>query len=206
MPCKSWSLEAIKTCAGAINRLTGELVDACKGCYAASGFYLMKPAVALRQHNKQDWQRDDWCNDMVEALARQNLFRWFDSGDCYHPKLALKILEVMIRTPHVRHWFPTRQYKFEKFIHTLELMNALPNVVVRYSSDSIRGGLIEGEFISTIIPTDNGDYSVCRAYSRGGKCGDCRMCWDRDIPIIQYPQHGRTMAKVNRQLDLQIAA
>jgi hypothetical protein len=37
--CRSWSLEALKTCPASIDFITGELVDACKGCYATGGNY-----------------------------------------------------------------------------------------------------------------------------------------------------------------------
>ena len=35
---KSWSLQALETCPGSIG-VDGELVDACKGCYATTGNY-----------------------------------------------------------------------------------------------------------------------------------------------------------------------
>ena len=35
---RSWSLQALETCPGSI-AAPGELVDACKGCYATSGNY-----------------------------------------------------------------------------------------------------------------------------------------------------------------------
>ena len=38
MPCRSWSLQAIDTCPASIGS-DGELVDACKGCYATTGNY-----------------------------------------------------------------------------------------------------------------------------------------------------------------------
>ncbi|GAI65558.1 unnamed protein product, partial [marine sediment metagenome] len=65
MPCKSWSLEAIDTCAGSRDPVTGELVPVCADCYAAKGTYRFPAVKALRVHNKQDWKRDDWVSDMV---------------------------------------------------------------------------------------------------------------------------------------------
>jgi hypothetical protein len=200
MPCKSWSLQALETCPGSI--VKGVIVDACKGCYARTGFYLMGNAIRAREHNREDWKRDAWADDMVEALANDRYFRWFDSGDCYDLKLAKKILEVMQRTPWVNHWFPTRMGKFSKFVSVFLEMAALTNVVIRHSSDSVAGDIVDYGYgqSSTIVPeaTENQAYTLCHAYSRGGKCGPCRACWSKDVPVVAYPAHGASMKKVIR--------
>ena len=198
MPCRSWSLQAIDTCPASIGS-DGELVDACKGCYATTGNYRFPNVKKPREHNKEDWQRDSWVDDMVAELDNDRYFRWFDSGDMYHIQLARKILEVMKRTPWVRHWLPTRMHKFAKFAPVIQEMNSLPNVVVRLSSDSVIGETIPGANTSTIIPTPDkatAEMTVCEAYSRDGKCGPCRKCWDKDTAVIAYPAHGREMIKV----------
>jgi hypothetical protein len=76
---------------------------------------------------------------MVKALDSQRYFRWFDSGDVYSIDLAEKILAVMQATPWVKHWIPTRMAKFAKFKKVLSQMESLPNVKVRFSSDSVTG-------------------------------------------------------------------
>lgn len=197
MPCSSWSLQALDTCPGS-RKADGSLVAACSGCYATDGNYRFKNVIAPRLHNREDWKRDAWVSDMIKALDNSRYFRWFDSGDCYDIRLARKILQVMTATPWVQHWMPTRMYKFDKFLPVFAEMEALPNVVVRYSSDSITGETIPGNTTSTIIPTDEDGtegMEVCMAYTRDGKCGDCRACWNKNIPVIAYPQHGRKMAK-----------
>lgn len=197
MPCLSWSLQALDTCPGSVGA-DGNLVAACSGCYATTGNYVFANVRQPRQHNKDDWKRDAWVADMIRALDNSRYFRWFDSGDCYDLRLARKILQVMQSTPWCQHWMPTRMYKFSKFLPVLESMNALPNVVVRYSSDSITGETIPGQCTSTIVPhyedaTDG--MEVCAAYTRGGKCGDCRACWQKDIAVVAYPAHGKKMEK-----------
>ena len=103
---------------------------------------------------------------MVSELDNDRYFRWFDSGDVYDVRLAFKILEVMKRTPWCNHWLPTRMHKFSKFGSVLAEMSALPNVVVRLSSDSITVDTVEGPQTSTIATLDNvqGDAIVCEAY------------------------------------------
>ena len=202
---RSWSLQAIDTCPGSIAS-PGELVDACKGCYATTGNYRYPNVKAPREFNKTDWQRLEWVDDMVAELEKDRFFRWFDSGDMYSIGLAQKILEVMQRTPWVKHWLPTRMHKFPKFRAVLRDMMALDNVMVRFSSDSIRGQFTQGLHGSVIVPTPedvSAGVSLCGAYSRGGKCDGCRACWDRSVPVIAYPAHGKKMQKV---INIKVAA
>lgn len=208
MPCLSWSLQALDTCPGSKNA-DGSLVDACKGCYATDGNYLFKNVKGVRVHNREDWKRPEWVADMVKALDNSRYFRWFDSGDMYDVRLARKILSVMRATPWVQHWLPTRMHKFPKFRPVLADMQALDNVVVRLSSDSITGGIIDGQTTSTIVPHAEDAPAgavVCEAYTREGKCVDCRACWQKDVAVIAYPQHGRKMAKQYKNLIARVAA
>ena len=197
MPCRSWSLEALDTCAGSRD-INGDLVAACQGCYATTGNYRFPNVKAPRVENKADWKRDAWVDDMVKALDNDRYFRWFDSGDMYSLRLAWKIYEVMQLTPWVRHWLPTRMHKFSKFQTVLEMMRALPNVSVRASSDSVTGEF-DDRHGSTIIPDAAAapdGVEVCQAYENKGKCGDCRKCWSKDIRVIAYVAHGQKMKKV----------
>ena len=197
---RSWSLQAIETCPGSIAS-PGELVDACKGCYATTGNYNYPNVKAPRAENKQDWQRIEWVDDMVQELETDRYFRWLDSGDLYSLALAEKVLEVMIATPWVKHWLPTRMHKFPKFREVLTRMQALPNVMVRFSSDSVIGEFTPGLHGSVIGPAaetyqDQPGMALCRAYEHAGKCSGCRNCWDKSIPLIAYPAHGLKMSRV----------
>lgn len=196
---RSWSLQAIDTCPGAIAS-PGVLVDACKGCYATTGNYNYPNVKAPRAHNRDDWQHTDWVDAMVQALDSDRYFRWFDSGDMYTVGLAEKILEVIQRTPWVKHWLPTRMHKFPKFRMVLDAMQSLPNVMVRFSSDAIDGTYTKGLHGSVIIPDPEHvtDATVCRAYEHAGKCNGCRACYDRSVAVIAYPAHGVKMKKVIR--------
>lgn len=197
---RSWSLQALDTCPGSIAS-DGGLVDACKGCYATTGNYVFDNVKAPRLENRDDWTRDNWVSDMVQALNKDRYFRWFDSGDMYSLGLAEKILEVMRLTPWVQHWLPTRMQKFPKYQGILDSMRALPNVSVRFSSDSVSGEYVKGKHGSTIVPTSDNvpdGVAVCRAYEHGGKCNGCRTCWDKSVPVVAYVAHGKKMAKVIR--------
>ena len=198
MPCKSWSLQALDTCPASKNK-DGSLVDACKGCYATTGNYRVPNVKAPREHNREDWKREEFVFDFVQALDTERYFRWFDSGDMYDLRLAKKILQIMQATPWVNHWLPTRMHKFAKFADVIAEMEALPNVVVRLSSDSISGETIEGATTSTIChsaETAPEGATVCEAYTRGGKCGTCRACFSKDVPVVAYPAHGAKLLKM----------
>ena len=196
---KSWSLQARETCPASIG-VDGELVDACKGCYATTGNYRFNTVKASREFNREDWKRDAWVSDMVQVLSNERFLRWFDSGDMYDLRLAKKIYEVMKNTPWVSHWLPTRMAKFPKFQEIIAQMHQLQNVVVRFSSDAVDGSFVHGVHGSTIVPANEKLHGVevCQAYEHGGKCNGCRKCWDKSVPVIGYVAHGRKMAKVIR--------
>lgn len=195
---RSWSLQALDTCPGSLNG-DGTLVDACSGCYATTGNYRYPNVKAPRLSNREDWQRLDWVADMVKTLDSDRYFRWLDSGDLYSLALAEKVFEVMKLTPWCKHWLPTRMHKFPKYKNVFSKMAALPNVSLRFSSDSVDGSYIDGLHGSVIVPmaahaTEN--MTLCRAYENAGKCSGCRACWQKDVPLIAYPAHGVKMAKV----------
>ena len=198
----SWSLNALDTCQGSIGS-NGELVPACQGCYATTGNYRFPNVKAPREFNKKDWQRPEWVTDMVKALDSSRYFRWFDSGDMYSLELANKIYQVMALTPWVKHWLPTRMYKFTKYNDIITLMMKLPNVVVRLSSDSVTGEIINGETTSTIFSdTLPAGAFECKAYENQGKCNGCRACYSKDVSVIAYKAHGVKMAKVIKILSV----
>lgn len=202
---RSWSLQARETCPGSIGR-DGQLVPACAGCYAVGGNYRYPNVKAPRVENREDWQRPEWVADMVAALRNDRFFRWFDSGDMYALGLAEKILAVMEATPDVRHWLPTRMHKFPKFAAVIARMRALPNVVVRASSDSVTGEYTAGVHGSTIVPSIDAvpaGATLCAAANNAGKCGSCRACYSKDVAVVAYVAHGRSMMKVVRE---QVAA
>jgi len=199
----SWSLQALDTCPGSRSD-DGGLVPACQGCYATTGNYRFANVKAPREFNREDWKREDWVSDMVQSLDSSRYFRWFDSGDMYDIRLAEKILQVMKRTPWVKHWLPTRMHKFSKFKSVIASMQALPNVVVRFSSDSVTGEVIEGLNTSTIFSdTVPANAFECKAYQHEGKCNGCRACYDKSVSVIAYKAHGVKMAKVIKIVAMQ---
>lgn len=203
--CKSWSLQAIETCPAAKDE-KGELVPACKGCYATSGAYRFNIVKKVRFDNKQAWQVESFESDFIQALSKEKFFRWFDSGDMYSLALAEKMYNIMLHTPQVKHWLPTRMHKFKKFHNVLERMQALPNVNVRLSSDGINGELIQTSLNSTnsTIISANSDYDgfVCPSSLQDGKCKACKACFNKEVKTVAYIGHGVAMLKHQKLINI----
>jgi hypothetical protein len=192
----SWSLQALDTCPASKDS-NGDLVPACQGCYATTGNYRFANVKAPREFNKEDWKRDSWVSDMLLALDSSRYFRFFDSGDMYALELAEKMLELCTKANWVKFWIPTRMHKFKKFHSVLAKLEALDNVVVRYSSDSVTGETVKGLTTSTIFSdvVPAGAFE-CKAYQNDGKCSGCRACYSKDVQVVAYKAHGVKMAKV----------
>jgi hypothetical protein len=193
---RSWSLQAAETCPGRI--FNNEVVDACKGCYATAGNYYLPNVIKKRADNKLAWQERGWVNDIVMQLQDEQYFRWFDSGDMYTMALAKKIYTIMKRTPWISHWLPTRMYRFAKFAKILADMQALPNVMVRSSSDSVEGNF-EAHHGSTIVSDESevkDGVKLCESFKHEGKCNGCRACYSKKVPVIAYKAHSNRMRGV----------
>ena len=197
MPCKSFALPAMKTCLGAINS-DGKVKDVCRGCYAMKGSYQWRPAKALRENNRLSVSNElhSFASDMLKLLKKEknNYFRWFDSGDVFDNDFLYEIYKVCKQTPHINHWIPTKAREILDNA-TWEKLEALDNVKVRYSSDSINGeyNSLHG---STAIqkgqrPNPKEVYTcpVGRDDNEERKkCQDCRACWHTD-KVVAYTFH-----------------
>ena len=200
MPGRSWGLPAGSTCPGSRDS-EGNVVPVCKACYAKTGNYTYPVPKAAREFNRQDWRREDWVEEMTAEIAMESYFRWFDSGDLYHVALGHKILAIVRATPHVKHWIPTRSHVVPKLRAVLELIRAEPNAVVRYSSPNA-DGTYDAEHGSTVIPFRDWPTTarVCPSSTQDGKCGACRACWDKSVPVIAYVGHGLVMSHMKKRI------
>ena len=202
----SWSLQARETCPGAVDS-NGDTVPACAGCYATTGFYRMPLVIKTRVDNRTAWQEDSFVADMVAVLRNEKYMRLFDSGDFYHVGLVKKWIEICEALPEVKFWIPTRSHKVAKMALWIHKLASLSNVAVRYSADTIDGSFDAGLHGSVIYSEDgqldNCDVEAgliykCPAYTEahGGKCLQCRACYDKKIPVIAYRAHGNKMKSV----------
>jgi len=121
---------------------------------------------------------------MVTQIKNQRWFRWHDAGDIQSMDHLQKIFEVCKQTPSVKHWMPTREAQFLK---DLEPGTVPKNLIIRMSSHMVDQGPVKfWPWTSTVTSTGG---ASCPAPKQGGKCGDCRQCWDRSTANISYGKH-----------------
>ena len=189
MPCESTNLDA-KICnvGGKLRLVTGSV---CNGCYALKGNYVkyaknIDPAMARRL---EAIRKPRWVEAMAVITGRNPYFRWHDSGDIQDMQHLIRIVAVAMLTPQTKHWIPTREYalvaKYKR------LGGIIPqNLVLRQSAPMIDGMLPERVGLSSMVVTKPvPDVHLCPASQQGGKCLDCRACWDVTNLRIQYPKH-----------------
>ena len=192
MPGLSYSLPAWECITG--KKLRKIKNSVCAGCYALKGNYTRYPAIKAAQYYRlATLMEPDWIPAMVTQIKRQKFFRWHDAGDIQSAKHLTNIFEVCSKTPATRHWLPTREAKFLKFIDP-DIIPA--NLVIRISSHMIDQGPVKSwPWTSTVQSpgamrsTHVQDSRQCPAKDQGNKCLDCRSCWNREVPNVTYPKH-----------------
>ncbi len=190
MPCHSYSLPAIECITGTL--LRDVVGSVCEGCYALKGHYRMyaKTIMPALYRRLESLKKPYWVDAMVFLIdnkEKSGYFRWHDSGDLQSKSHLDLIVQVAKRTPNVKHWLPTREYAI------INSYGKLPeNLIVRRSAHMVNGKPPKGGLpTSTVHTKDNADYigTECKAYTQGGKCKDCRLCWDVPNTNISYLKH-----------------
>jgi len=196
MPGYAYSLPAKECLTG--GRLRTVAGSTCSGCYAMKGRYVFPVVEAAMYRRLEALERPLWVAAMAELINRRAEahphFRWHDSGDLQSVEHLAAIVEVCELTPAVSHWLPTREYRilaeFEREGGTYP-----PNLNVRASAHMVGGKApsFSGRPITlSTVSRALADYPNayhCPAPSQGNSCGDCRACWDRDVPHVDYHIH-----------------
>ena len=181
MPGLSYSLPAWACQTGAkLRKIPG---TPCHGCYALKGNYIRYPAIKKAQYYRLDsLARDSWTMAMVAQIKRQKWFRWHDAGDLQSVDHLRKIFEVCRLTPGTRHWLPTQERQY------LPKPEDVPaNLIIRLSAAKVNGTAGNAWSHSSTVVTDGS--ASCAAPDQGGKCLDCRACWDKSVPNVSYGKH-----------------
>ena len=192
MPGLSYSLPAWECITG--KKLRKIKNSVCAGCYALKGNYTRYPAIKAAQYYRlATLMEPDWIPAMVTQIKRQKFFRWHDAGDIQSAKHLTNIFEVCKQTPATRHWLPTREAKFLKFIDP-DIIPA--NLVIRISSHMIDQGPVKSWPWTSTVQSPGAmrsshvqDSRQCPAKDQGNQCLDCRSCWNREVPNVTYPKH-----------------
>jgi hypothetical protein len=194
MPGLSYGTPASECGVGSILRLVEGSV--CSKCYAHKGMYSFGTVQAAQYRRLATMENlPKWQTDMTELLSRKyqkktapdNVFRWHDSGDVRSAEHLSAIIEIAKDLPGIDFWLPTKEYAIiRKFLRTLEIPS---NLVIRVSHPMIGKSFFGAGVFANVSTVGTGKGFLCEAYSRGGKCGPCRACWDAEILSVDYPQH-----------------
>jgi hypothetical protein len=121
------------------------------------------------------------------------VFRWHDSGDLQSVE-HLRLLAAVARAlPELRFWVPTRETAIVRdYMRSGEVCP--PNLNIRVSAHIVGGHvptrLPLGLPMSLVFAGEAPDGAhVCPARHQGNSCGDCRACWDPEVPVVAYPLH-----------------
>lgn len=169
----------------------------CSKCYAHKGMYVF-PNVKKAQARRLQILRADldaWRKNMTALLrfkyrakvGADAVFRWHDSGDIQSPEHLSAIVQIAKDLPGIRFWIPTKES--DRVRRWLAENGSFPeNLAVRVSAPMIgrKTTPLAGTVSSTVGVREG---FQCEAYTRGGVCGDCRACWNTEVPSVNYPQH-----------------
>ena len=191
MPGTTYAVDAFACITG--SKLALVKGSICSGCYSIRLQKLRPNVDQGYKKNLFKWQvsnTSNWIDAMVFQILRAKVkeHRWFDSGDLQSLEMLEAIVEVARKTPKVKHWLPTKEYKVAaKYLKT----NTLPkNLVLRVSATMIDGKPSKVfKNTSTVHKNNKAIGFECEARSRGNACGPCRACWDRRIKNVSYPKH-----------------
>lgn len=162
----------------------------CSECYALKGTYRFPDVKKAMERRQAFMKSPKWVELMVETInrTRSPYFRWFDSGDVQSVEHAEQILEVIELTPSKFHWIPTKEKKIWREALTGRMVPN--NAVIRLSAAMIDGKAPKSFYnTSTVHKNKKPEGHICPAPSQGGKCGDCRACWNPEILNVSYAAH-----------------
>jgi hypothetical protein len=188
MPGHAYGIPAAKCHTGAkLRKVEG---STCSHCYALKGNYGFPSVKTSQARRLEAIDVPGWIDrmvDMIDATGDAH-FRWHDSGDLQSPEHLARIVTIAKALPHVRFWLPTREYALIRdwlFDHP----EGFPaNLNVRLSAHMVgqRMNPVPGVTASSV---DAKEGHACPAPQQGNACGDCRACWDKSVPNVDYHRH-----------------
>ena len=155
----------------------------CFFCYAKKGNYTRYPAIKAAQYRRLEAiKHPQWVKAMAARIKNLKWFRWHDAGDVQSSEHMQKIIEVCKLTPNTKHWMPTQERQY------LPAPEDVPaNLIIRLSAAKVDGTAGNAWTHSSTVVTDGNP--SCPAPTQGGKCLDCRACWNKDIKNVSYGKH-----------------
>ena len=190
MPCHAYGISAHLCITGA--KLVDVAGSVCADCYALKGMYGDWNKNVSNAHAKraEAINRPDWAKTMAFIINAKKMkyFRWHDSGDLQNFQHLLNIVAIAEQCPNTRFWLPTREKKFIN--QYAEAFGAFPkNLVVRVSATMQDTPAGNYKNTSTVHRDKKPIGRAGKASNHGGKCLDCRDCWNPKIKNVSYAYH-----------------
>jgi hypothetical protein len=187
MPGYAYGLPAQRCITGSrLAKIPGTI---CSDCYALKGMYQFPVVKEAQERRYKSLKHKHWVDAMIFLMKKKkNLrwFRWHDSGDLQSEEHLENIIKVANACPETNFWLPTREKQIVDSV--LKRSECPANLVIRMS-----GTMIDGHepirFVNTSTVVSSSAEATCPAYKQGGKCGNCRACWDPRVRNVAYPQH-----------------
>jgi hypothetical protein len=181
----------------------------CSGCYALKLAKVYPSALASWENNLDLWlnalETDPmaWIESMVTQINKLSenkakkgekgagYHRWFAAGDLPNMDALRAIVEVAKRTPHIKHWLPTREKALVSRFLSTSLEGFPENLNVRLSAAMVDSKpiAIKGVVTSTVHNKESAVGFACPAYEQDGSCGDCTACWSKKVANVSYKKH-----------------
>lgn len=190
MPCKAYSLPARKCLTGGkLQKVPGSV---CFVCYALRNSYNYPSTQKAMARRLKSLSHPLWADAIAYLIKADGnpFFRWHDSGDIQSVEHLEKIVRVAHLCPKVSFWLPTREPGILSAF--LKGGGIIPeNLTIRLSAFMVNAPAPEKlaeslGAVSSVVTTGAGN---CNAPRQGGKCLDCRKCWDKKEKVISYEQH-----------------
>ena len=175
---------------GALSQIEG---TPCFNCYAKKGRYSFQNVKKALARRFEAMSQDGWGEHMAALLSKKaknvsaskRYFRWFDSGDIQSVRDLEVISGIAEYVPSVSFWLPTQERAYVS--KWLRQHGTIPdNLAVRISSTKVGQAQKSQTGLASMVSHTESD---CPASEQGGQCLDCRVCWDKDIPLLTYPWH-----------------
>ena len=137
MPGPAYNLPARACQTGA--KLVKVPGSTCSGCYALKGRYRFPNVKEAMDRRLAALQDPRWVSGMITLIKGRPVFRWHDSGDIQSAQHLKNIFEICKATPDTKHWLPTREAQFLKFLDPDVVPKNLKIVFSDHMNDQARG-------------------------------------------------------------------
>jgi hypothetical protein len=191
IPCYGYSIPANRCVTG--QKLRNVENSICSKCYALKGHYTFSRVQNALERRFVSLSSPLWVEAMTVAInskEKSGFFRWHDSGDLQSVEHLENIVKVCNGTPNIQHWLPTREYGIVGAF--VRAGGVIPkNLTVRFSALTFDGNppLSAARNLGVQVSSASKENFTCPASKQSNTCGNCRVCWNKEVENVIYKKH-----------------